>query len=69
MHIAPIVEEMLRLLSNDDRTEDWKEAFDDVFGGTSSQIATSLRGLDPKKWVRKYLQTRFFETGKAQESF
>ena len=69
MRVVPILEEMIRLLSTDKRAQDWKDALDDVLSGTASQIVTTLRGLDSKKFVRKYLQTRFFETGKAQKFF
>lgn len=61
--VVPIVKEMIRLLSGDKRTEDWKREFDDVLEDTSIEILDSLRSLEPSKWRRQYLQTRFFETG------
>ena len=67
--VVPIVKEMIRLLTDNERTEDWKREFDDVMDDTSDKILDSLEKLDPSKWRRQYLQTRFFETGKMSHHF
>jgi len=61
--VVPIVKEMIRLLSDNERTYDWKREFDDVLEDASDEILESLGKLNPSKWRRQYLQTRFFETG------